>query len=151
MAEPRLHYLERQFESTIDAAVDAPGGVEVPQCMQALVFCTAMLIDDAGGNLRRMEAAADDVVAVVDAAPVIGEHEAKLAPGRGQPVFAQCGNQHWRERDGALARLRLRPPDLAIAIGALAHMQIAAFQVDIIPPQASQLGGAQSGKKASFP
>src|SRR5262245_58848929 len=134
MAEPGLHNLERQLEPAVDAPVNAPGGVEVPQGMQSLVFRPTVLIDDASSNLHRMEAAVDDAVAVIDAGPVVGEHEPKLAPGRGQAVLTQCGDQHWRERDGALARLRLRPPDLAVAIGALAHMDLAGFQVDIIPP-----------------
>ena len=58
VTEPRLHQLERQFEPAVDAAVDAPRGVEVAQRVQALVFRAAMLIDDTGGDLRRMKAAA---------------------------------------------------------------------------------------------
>ena len=50
----------------VDAPVDAPRGVEVAQAVQALVFGGAMLIDDTGGDLRRMEAALDDRIAMID-------------------------------------------------------------------------------------
>ena len=81
MAEPRLHQLERQFEPAVNAPVDAPRGVEVAQAVQALVFCTAVLVDDTGGDLRRMESALDDRVAVLDAAADVGEDQDKLALG----------------------------------------------------------------------
>ena len=37
-------------------------------------------------------------------------------------------------------------PDLTVAVGALAHMQLAALEVDVVPAQAAQLRGAQAGK-----
>ena len=54
-------------------------------------------------------------------------------------MLAQRGDHHRRQRHGALARLRLRPPDLAVAIGTLAHVQFAALEIDIVPAQAAQL------------
>ena len=35
VTEPRLHHLERQLEPAVDAPVDAPGGVEVAEAVQA--------------------------------------------------------------------------------------------------------------------
>src|SRR4051812_33509380 len=65
VTESGLHQLERQFEPAVDAAVDAPRGVEVAEPVQALVFRTAVPIDDAGGDLRWMEAVLDDCVAML--------------------------------------------------------------------------------------
>ena len=42
VAEPRLHHLERQLEAAIDAAVDAPRRIEVPQAVQAGVLGVAV-------------------------------------------------------------------------------------------------------------
>ena len=39
-----------------------------------------MLIDDTGRDLRRMKAALDDGVAVLDAAPAVREHEVRARP-----------------------------------------------------------------------
>ena len=81
MAESGLHHLERQFEAAVGAAVDAPRGMEVPQRMEAAVFRAAVPIDDASGNLRRVESALDDTVPVIDAALAVGEGEAEFAVG----------------------------------------------------------------------
>ncbi len=67
MAEPRLHHFHWQFEAAIDAPVDAPRGVEVPQAVEALVFGLAMAIDDTGHGLRGLERALDDGDAVIEA------------------------------------------------------------------------------------
>ena len=77
VTEPRLHQLERQLEPAVDAPVDAPRGIEVAQAVQALVFGAAVLVDDTGRDLRRMEAALDDRVAVLDAAAAVGEDEVR--------------------------------------------------------------------------
>ena len=81
MTEPRLHQLERQFQTAVDAAVDAPRGVEVAQAVQALVLGAAMLVDNTGGDLHRMEARATLTirVAVLDAAADVRKDQVKLA------------------------------------------------------------------------
>src|SRR5262245_60375153 len=142
MAKSRLYHLERQLESTINALVDAPGGVEVAQAVKSFVLRPAVLIDHTGGNLCRLEAARNDGGALLDAAPAVREDEAELPVRAGEAMLAQGGDQHRRERNRALARRRLGPPDLAVTIGALADVQLAPFQVDIVPAQAAQLGGA---------
>jgi hypothetical protein len=53
MAKAALHQLERQLEATIDAAVDAPAGIEMAQGMEARIFCLPMLVGDAGRDLDR--------------------------------------------------------------------------------------------------
>ena len=146
MPEPSLHHLKGQLEPAVHPAVDAPRGVEVAQRMEALVFRPAMLIDDAGGNLRRMKSKPNDRVAMLDAAAAVGKYYVPIAPWTGEPVLAQCGDDHRRQRHRALACLRLRAPDRAVPIGALADMQLAAFQIYVMPAQAAQLRGAQPGE-----
>ena len=109
------------------------------QAVQALVFGTAMLIDNAGGDLRRMKSKFNDHVAVFDAAAAVGKYDVLIVPWTDEPVLAQCGDDHRRQWHRALARLRLRPPDLAVAIGALADVKLAALEVDVLPSQAAQL------------
>jgi len=127
VAEPGLHHLQRQFEPAVGTAIDAPRGVEVAQAMQAGILRAPVLIDDTGGNLRRMEATLDDGVAVINAALAVGKGEAEFAVGARELVLAQRGDHHRRQRHRALARLRLRPPDRAVPIGALANVKLAAF------------------------
>jgi hypothetical protein len=45
VAEACLHYLERKLEPAIDAPVDAPGGIEVAEAMEAGIFRLAVGID----------------------------------------------------------------------------------------------------------
>ena len=41
MSEPRLHDLERQLKPAVDAAVDAPGRIEMAQAVQAGILGAA--------------------------------------------------------------------------------------------------------------
>src|SRR5215469_13274520 len=100
MTEPCLHHLERQLEPAVDAPVDAPGSVEVAQAVEARILGSPIAVDDAGGHLRRMKAALDDRVAMLDASPAVGEDEIKRGLGAGEAVFAQRGDQHWRQWHG---------------------------------------------------
>ena len=61
MSKPGLDDLQRQLEPAVDTAVDAPGGIEMPQTMQPGVLRLAGCCDDAGGNLDRNEFAIDDI------------------------------------------------------------------------------------------
>ena len=45
MSEPRLHHLERQLEPAVDAAVDAPGRIEVAQAVEAGILGAAIAVD----------------------------------------------------------------------------------------------------------
>src|SRR5262249_46094485 len=121
---------------------------EVAQAVQALVFGATVLVDDTGGNLHRTKAAADDADAEIDAALVVREGKIKPA-GRGEAMLAQRCDQHRRERNRALACFRLGPSDLAIAIGALPDVKLAALEVNVGPSQAAQLGGAEAGEDCS--
>ena len=89
-------------------------------------------------DLGRMEAAFDDAGAMLDAALAVREDEAKLSVRAGEAMLAQHGDQHRRHRHGTLARFRLRPPDLAVSISTLVHVQLAALEIDIDPAQAAQ-------------
>src|SRR5262249_25435818 len=71
VAEARLPPLERQFESAVEAPVDAPRGVEVPEAVQAGIFRLAVAVDHACRYLRRMKPTLDDRVAVLDSAPAV--------------------------------------------------------------------------------
>jgi len=110
MAESGLHHLERQFEAAVGAAVDAPRGMEVPQRMQAAVFRAAVPIDDASGNLRRVESALDDTVPVIDAALAVGEGEAEFAVGTSEAVLAQHRQDHRRNELAVLRSKGEVPP-----------------------------------------
>jgi len=57
-----LHYLRRQFEATVNFAVDAPRGIEVAQRMQAGVLRLVLVVDDASGAHRCNEHAHGVVV-----------------------------------------------------------------------------------------
>jgi hypothetical protein len=52
MPESRLHRLERQLQPAIDAPIDAPARVEMPQAVQPLILRAPVLIDDARLDLR---------------------------------------------------------------------------------------------------
>jgi len=69
-----LHQLQRQFESAIAAPVDAPTRVEVPQAVEPGVFGLAA-VGDAGRDLRRVEAAVDDIADVLDVAAAVAEDQ----------------------------------------------------------------------------
>ena len=77
MPEPRLHHLERELEPTVDLPVDAPRRVEMAEAVQALVLGAPVPIDDAAGDLGRVEAALDDAVPVIDVALAVREGEAR--------------------------------------------------------------------------
>ena len=109
VTEPGLHHLERQFEPAIDPPVDAPGGIEMPQAVQAGVFRLARCCDDAGGNLRRMEAAIDDVGMAFDTAAAVGEDEPELALWAGELRSPATCSTPW----AAVARCARRPPTWA--------------------------------------
>ena len=61
-------------------------------------------------------------------------------------MLAQGIHHHRRQRYGSLSRLRFRASDLAEAVSALAHMQFAALEVDVVPAQPAQFGGTQAGE-----
>src|SRR5262245_11098311 len=106
MPEPRLHHLERQLEAAIDAPVDAPGGVEVAQAMQAVVFRFAVSGNDAGRDLRRLKSLIDDDKPGLHTSAGTGEHEIKLASWADELPLAQCMDDHRRQRHRALAGFR---------------------------------------------
>src|SRR5262249_20584391 len=127
-------------------SVDAPGRIEVAQCMEPGVFRPARPGDDAGSNPDRDQAALDDVGELLDSAVVVGEGQVEIALWAGELPRAQDIDQYRGKRDGALAGLRLRWSDLAVPIGPLTDVEFATPEVDIGPGQAAQLRGAQAGE-----
>jgi hypothetical protein len=75
------------------------------QAVQPLVFRTTMLIDDTGGDLHRMESAFSDRVPMLDVTAAAGKYDVLVVSWAGEPVLAQCGNDHGRQRHRALTRL----------------------------------------------
>ena len=61
-------------------------------------------------------------------------------------MLAEGIHHHRRQRHGALAGCRLEAAHDAVAIGALAHMQLAGFQIDVLPAQSAQFRCPQTGK-----
>ena len=88
---------------------------------------------DACGDQGRDEAARHDIGVVLDQAAVRREYETRLALGTSQfPVLERVDDDR-RQRDDPLAGRRLRRPDGAVAIGALANMDLRLAQVDVGP------------------
>ena len=61
-------------------------------------------------------------------------------------MLAQHVHHHRRQRHGALACFRLEAADGVEVVGALAHVELAALQIDVDPAQPAQLGCAQAGE-----
>jgi len=62
MAHALLHHLNRQFEAAIRLPVDAVGGIEMPEGMRPGVFGLAVAVDDASGDLHRLDNPPDEAV-----------------------------------------------------------------------------------------
>src|SRR5262249_10298679 len=117
MPQAGLHQFERELEPTIDAPVDAPGGIEMAERMPAVfgaddrlaVFIPGRLavfvLDrrrDAGREQRRDQGTPCDVDVTFDAAVGSGKDQPELPVWAGQLPFAQRADQRRRQRDGAL-------------------------------------------------
>src|SRR5262245_4228324 len=133
------HHLEREFESAVDAAVNAPAGVEVAQRVKA-VFWLAAGGDDSGLDLRRCQHALPQA-RVIDWLVVAGAEHQSLR-GAGQAPGPQRIHYHGAERDGALSRPRFRPAEHAVAVRPLPNPELSALEIDFVPGQAAQLAGA---------
>ena len=145
VSEPGLDHLERQFEPAINAAIDAPARIKVPQAVQAGVFRFAICRDYAGGNLRRDKAAVDNIGVALDTADAIG----KFAFRASEFPFPKRIHQHRRQRDGALGGSRFKRPHYPVVVGALAHMELVALEIDIGPTKSAQFRSAQAGEDRS--
>jgi len=99
--EPLLHDLQRQFEAAVLPAVDAPRGVKVGQRVER-VFRLALAVHDLGRDLRRLEAAMQDIGVMLRLALISRKNEVALHP---HPMFAQRVRDHRGEGDCALASL----------------------------------------------
>src|SRR5262245_45405871 len=102
--ETGLHHHERQFEPSVGEPVDVPRGVEMAEAVEAGIFGLAVAVYHTGRDLRWMEAAFDDRVAMLDASSAVGKDEIELILGAGKAVFSQGRDQHRRQWHGALAR-----------------------------------------------
>jgi hypothetical protein len=65
MAEPALHHLQRQFEATIDAPVDAPRRVEVAQSVQSHILRLARLGSNISRDLDGVQPALEEIVMLI--------------------------------------------------------------------------------------
>src|SRR5262249_29151890 len=110
--------------------------------MQSGVFRVAFLRPHASGLLCWDKATPDDVLKANDCPFAAREDEILLALGTREFPFFESFEHMRPKRDGPLAGLRLRPTNRVISIGALAHMQLAALEVHVIPTQAARLAGA---------
>jgi hypothetical protein len=103
-----LHYLERQTQTAVLSAVDAPARIEVPQRVQAWILGDRLAVlaadRETGGDLRRTQAAHDDVDMVLDVAGPGGKHEAEPALWTSKLPLTQGIHEDWRHRDRALTR-----------------------------------------------
>jgi hypothetical protein len=82
------------------------------EAVQAGILGAAIAVDHTSRDLGWMEAAFDNAVAMIDTPFAVREGEAKLPVRTSEAMLAQHGDQHRRQRHGALARFRLRPPIL---------------------------------------
>ena len=115
--------------------------------MQAGVLRFASLIGQSGGDHRRLERA-HNVVMTSDAPAGRREHEAKLTLWAGELPLAQNIEHERADRHRAVASLRFRPAYLIVAIGALAHVQFTALEIDVLPAQTTKFRRAQPVKIA---
>src|SRR5262245_41969661 len=114
--------------------------------MQAGVFRIAMAIDYTGRDQRRKAHARADGARVLDVTFPVGGDEVEMSLGTGEAVLAQGIYHHRGQGHGALTGFRLEPTDGTEAVRALAHIDLAALQIDIGPAQAAKLRRAQPGK-----
>ena len=110
--EPGLHHLQRQLQAAIDAAVDAPAGIEMPERMQGILRL-AVRIDDASRDLHRVQAGIHDVGPALDAAIAVGEDQVELALRTSEAVLAQGVDDDRRQRNRAWLVLVLGAPSAA--------------------------------------
>ena len=72
----------------------------------------------------------------------VGKTRSSSPFGQASSPLPQCADQHRRQGDDAFTRRRLWLANLVVTVGALAHVQLVALEVDIGPAQAAQLGGS---------
>src|SRR5208337_3503046 len=95
------------------------------------------------GNLSRRQPALDQVLMMLDQAAARREHKSFVALGASKLPLAKRVEHHRRQGNRALAGLRLRLPDRAVAVGALADVKLALIEVDVVPTQAAQFRSPQ--------
>ena len=97
-------HLQRQLQPAIDAAVDAPRGVEVPQRMQALVLRTALVIDEAysthfskshGSHLKTRHPLACFPAPLLSASNLIGAPHLGHFNACTGSISSPAGGSHW--------------------------------------------------------
>src|SRR5262249_15594583 len=98
--------------------------------------------DHIGGDLCRDQAAPDDVLKAHDSSFAARKDEIVLPLGACEPPLSQGFQDVRPERDGPLSGFRFRLTDRVVSVSALADMQLASFEVDILPSQSPRLAGA---------
>jgi hypothetical protein len=141
MTQPLLHDLAGELKAGVGLAIDAPTGEEMAERVKRGVFRRAIGEHDAGGHLNRLPAALDDVTEFFHAAGGVRKNELERTTGARKAPLAQSVENERRNRNAALAGLRLRPADLVEAIGALPNMQNLLVDIDVSPSKAAELGG----------
>ena len=109
----------------------------MPERVQTGVFWLTGGIDEFGCTHRPFEGA-DEVVVAGNAPSGARKHKAELALRTHESPFPKHVEYQRSQRHGAIAGFRLRPADHVVPVSTLAHVQLAALEVDILPTQAAQ-------------
>src|SRR5258708_4520953 len=119
----------------------------MPERMQAILM-TTVTVNHTGRDLQGVPAAIRYVGVTFDVAVTVGKDEPELALGASQFPFAQCVDDHRRHWDFAIPRCGFRRTDLAPKIRALPHVNHLALEVDIVPRQTAEFGGAHPSENS---
>src|SRR5262245_61235948 len=114
----------------------------MPKGMQPGVLGFAVFRDHASSDLRRDQAASNDVLKTHDVPLVTREHKIMRALWAGEFPFPQGIQDLRSKRNGSFSRFGLWLADCVVAIRTLANVQLAALEVYILPSKAPRLTGA---------
>src|SRR5262245_49838012 len=102
MPQPLLHELYGKLQPAIGAPIDAPGGIEVPEGMEAGVLGLFVFPGHASGYLSREEPAIENILVVLDITDAVREYEIKATLGTLQLPASQRIRDDRRQGNGTL-------------------------------------------------
>ena len=146
--EQALHDFGRQLTPAVRFAVDAPGRKEMPEGMQP-VFRFASLGHHAGRGHHRIETL-QHASMTHDGPRLCREHEIQLTLRASKLPHLERRHGLGRKRDSSRARCRLGRADDVVAIRALAHVQLAGFEINIRPASLISAGVGMSWPASSL-
>ena len=76
---------------------------------------------------------------MLDLCPPDRKDKIQVALGAGQPPFPQRVHDHRPDLNGPLARFRFGGSDRVVSICSLSDVQLAAFEVYVLPAQTAKL------------